>query len=166
MISLKRRGRDILLLKTIILVVTCLSFLGILSCSTGTGSTASSGGTSGTSTGWTITVLVGTNPLPFNGTPDSPGSGSNTTAIMALVKDGTGAPAPNGTNICMTAVLNGFLKPGATELQATMCETTSNNIGQSIQTYQGKLQSGDDVVQVSSQGVIQRVVIHNVPQLN
>jgi hypothetical protein len=162
MISLKRKGRDFLLQKTLMLVVICLAFGGILSCS-GTGSTASSGGTSGTSTGWTITVQVGTNPLPFNGTAETEGLGSNTTVIMALVKDSTGAPAPNGTNICMTAVLNGFLKPGAAELQATVCETISNNLGQSIQTYQGRLMPGDDVVQVSSQGVIQRVVIHNVP---
>ncbi|OGP52295.1 MAG: hypothetical protein A2Y79_13515 [Deltaproteobacteria bacterium RBG_13_43_22] len=73
---------------------------------------------------------------------------------MAVVKDRTGAPAPYGTNVCTTVVNNGLLKPGDTQLYATICETTSNNLGQTIQTYYAALVTGDDTVEVSSQGVI------------
>ena len=38
----------------------------------------------------------------------------NTTSILAIVKDRTGAPAPKGTQICTTVVRNGLLKPGNT----------------------------------------------------
>ena len=62
MVSLKRKGRLRVLLKTQILIFICLSFFGILSCKNGTSSTGSSGGTSGTGTGWTIDIQVGTNP--------------------------------------------------------------------------------------------------------
>jgi hypothetical protein len=142
MISLKRKGRDILLLKTLILVVTCLSFLGILSCNSGTGSTASSGGTSGTGTGWTIDIQVGSNPIQMG----------ETTTVMAIVRDGTGAPAPLGTYGCMTAVKNCFVS--GTQCFATICNTSDNNLGQFIHTYAAAIGSGGDTVEVTSQGVI------------
>lgn len=142
MAPLKRRGREFLLLKTFILVVLCLTFVGILSCNySGTSSTASSGGTSGTSTGWTITINIGNAYIPLQGE----------TSVMALVKDSSGAPAPTGTNICFTAIKGDFLK-GSDSL-ASICETTSNNLGQSIQTYRGT-EIGGDNIQVSSQGTI------------
>jgi hypothetical protein len=125
-------------------LLACFSIVGLLSCSSGTSSSASSAAVSGTGTGWTISIQIGSNPI-LQG---------NTTSVMAIVKDRTGAPAPNGTNICVTAVRNGFLKPGATELYATICETTSNNLGQTIQTYAAVLYTGVDTIQVSSQGVI------------
>lgn len=124
--------------------LACFSLLALLACSSGTSSSASSATVSGTGTGWTISVQLGTNPI-LQG---------NTTSVLAVVKDRTGAPAPNGTNICVTAVRNGFLKPGATDLFATICETTSNNLGQTIQTYAAVLYTGVDTIQVSSQGVI------------
>jgi hypothetical protein len=150
----KRKDKSMGLLKSLILVITCLSFFGFLSCNnSGTRSTTSSGGGSGTGTNWTITIQIGTNPLPF--------TGYSTTSVMAIVKDKTGAPAPYGTYVCMTAVYNGFLKSGDTTLYATICESISNNLGQSIQTYKGELLSGDDTVEVSSQGVIATATIHN-----
>jgi len=160
----KRKGRIMVLLKSLVLVITCLSFLGVLSCyNTGTSSTSSSGSGSGTGTNWTITIQVGTNPLRLG----------NTTSVMAIVKDNTGAPAPSGTNICITAVNNGFLIKGdKTQLYASICEATSNNLGQSIQTYSAGLTStdlsgtttttgttGDDRIEVSSQGVVATKII-------
>jgi hypothetical protein len=148
-------------LKKNLSTLLCLPLLGILlvslSCnSTGTSSTSSGSITSGTGTGWTIEIKIGTNPLPFNGTDTT--NGSNTTTVLALVRDKTGAPAPKGTNICTTAVLNGFLKAGSTDVFATICGTTENDLGQSIQTYQGKY-SGIDTIEVSSQGVIARATL-------
>lgn len=156
MVSLKRKGRRRVLLKSQALILICLSFLGILSCKNGTSSTGSSSGTSGTGTGWNITIQIGTNPLHFT-TGDL--SGTNTTTVLSIVKDSTGAPAPLGTNICTTAVLNGFIKPGSADVFATLCETTTNNLGQSIQTYRAKLSPGVDTIEVSSQGVIARTSI-------
>ena len=121
MVSLKRKGRLRVLLISQVLIFICLSFFGILSCKNGTSSTGSSSGTSGTGTGWNITIQIGTNPLHFT-TGDL--TGTNTTTVLAIVKDSSGAPAPSGTNICMTAVLNGFIKPGTAEVFATICETT------------------------------------------
>ena len=142
----RRKDRLNNLVKISGLVITVLSFLSILSCYSGTSSTTSSGSSSGTGTGWNITIQIGTNPLLFG----------STTSIMAIVKDRTGAPAPRGTNVCTTVVRNGLLKPGATDLFATICETTSNDIGQTIQTYYAALTTGVDTIEVSSQGVIQR----------
>lgn len=146
----KRKDKPMVLLKGLVLVILCLSFGVILSCDWGSGTHSTTSSGSGTGTGWTITVQVGTNPLPYNGK----------TSIMATVRDRTGAPAPLGTYVCMTAVLNGFLLPGAKDLYATICETTTNNLGQSIQTYDAVLATGDDTVEVSSQGVIKTVIIH------
>lgn len=126
------------------------ALFGNLSCTnSGTNSTSSSSGSSGTGTGWTITIQIGSNPILFG----------NTTSIMAIVRDNTGAPAPNGTNVCTTVVRNGLLKPGATTLYATICETTTNNLGQTIQTYSAQLTTGNDTIEVSSQGVIARATI-------
>jgi len=152
----KRKDKPMVLLKSLILAITCMSFF-VLSCNnSGSGSTNSGGGGSGTGTGWTITIQVGTNPLPF--------TGISTTTVMGIVRDGTGAPAPKGTYICMTAVLNGFLIPGTpndpTKIVKNVCETTTTDLGQSIQTYFAP-QAGDDIVEVSSRGVIGHVTIHN-----
>ncbi|MBI5605753.1 MAG: hypothetical protein HY879_20660 [Deltaproteobacteria bacterium] len=145
----RRKDRLKNLVKMIGLLITILSFLGVLSCYSGTSSTTSSGNSSGTGTGWTITIQIGTNPLLF----------SNTTAILAIVKDRTGAPAPRGTNVCTTVVRNGLLKPGSPDLFATICETTTNDIGQTIQTYSASLTTGIDTIEVSSQGVIAHATI-------
>lgn len=126
------------------------TLLGTLSCTnSGTNSTSSGAVSSGTGTGWTITIQIGSNPILYG----------NTTAIMAIVKDSTGAPAPYGTNVCTTVVRNGLLKPGDATLYATICETTSNNLGQTIQTYSAQLTTGTDTIEVSSQGVIARATI-------
>jgi hypothetical protein len=154
----KRNGRLVVLLKSLILGITCLSFLGLLACdNTGTVSTTSASGGSGTGTGWRIDIQVGTNPI----------QSGQTTTVMAIVKDSSGAPAPSGTNVCMTAVRNCFIK--GTECFATLCNTTSNNLGQTIQTYAGGFSTGtegstiggpgDDRIEVSSQGVIATKVI-------
>jgi hypothetical protein len=135
-----RAGKTIRKLK----ILALLSLLGLLACNSGTSSSSSSSSNSGTGTGWTVSIQVGTNSL----------LSGNTTTVMGIVRDKTGAPAPNGTNICFTAVKNGFLKPGDAKLYATVCETTTNNLGQSIQTYSGSLVTGVDQVEVSSQGVI------------
>lgn len=145
----KRKGRLIALLKMIGVFLVGLSLLGILSCNSGTSSTTSSAASSGTGTGWTITIQLGSNPILFG----------NTTSIMGIVRDRTGAPAPRGTNICTTVVRNGLLKPGATDLFATICETTTNDLGQSIQTYSASLTTGVDTIEVSSQGTITRATI-------
>lgn len=144
----KRKGRGKAILKSLLWGMTCLSMLGLLSCNSGTGSSTSSAGSSGTGTGWTITIQLGTNPIALG----------NTTTVLAIVRDRTGAPAPNGTNICFTAVVNGFLKPGASELFATICEETKNDRGQSIQTYQGR-SAGADTIEIVSQGVVARTTI-------
>jgi hypothetical protein len=130
-------------------ILALFSLLGLLACNSGTSSSASSAAVSSTGTGWTVNIQIGTNPILMG----------NTTTIMGIVKDRTGAPAPNGTNVCFTAVKNGYLKPGATELFATVCETTNNNLGQSIQTYYAVLTSGIDTIEVSSQGVIAKANI-------
>lgn len=151
----KRKGRLIVLLKMIGVFLIGLSFLGILSCNSGTSSTTSSAGSSGTGTSWTIAIQIGTNPLRLG----------STTSILAQVKDRTGAPAPKGTNICTTVVRNGLLKPGAVDVFATICETTTNDIGQTIQTYTAitndkfTASTGDDTIEVSSQGTIARATI-------
>jgi hypothetical protein len=150
MASLKRKGRLRVLLKSQALIFICLSFFGILSCKNGTSSTGSSSGTSGTGTGWTIDIQVGSNPIRVG----------NTTSVLAIVKDKTGASAPSGTNICMTAVKNCFIQ--GTQCFATICGSTSNNLGQAIQTYAGGFTTadstiggaGEDTIEVTSQGVI------------
>jgi hypothetical protein len=123
-------------------ILAWFSLLGLLACNSGTSSSASSSANSSTGTGWAISIQVGTNPLLLG----------NTTTVIALVRDRTGAPAPRGTNICFTAVKNIFLKDD--KALATICETTSNNLGQSIQTYAGTITTGVDRIEVSSQGVI------------
>ena len=145
----KRKGRLKTLIKKWGLFIFGLSFLFILSCNSGTSSTTSSAGSSGTATGWTIAIQIGTNPLLFG----------NTTTILAIVKDKTGAPAPDGTNVCTTVVRNGLLKPGDTKLYATICSPATSNLGQTIQTYSGSLTTGVDTIEVSSQGVIAHATI-------
>ncbi len=135
--------------KIIGLLAVGLSFLMVLSCYSGTSSSTSSSGSSGTGTGWNIAIQIGTNPLTFG----------NTTTILAIVKDRTGAPAKFGTNVCTTVVRNGLLRPGDTKLYATICETTTNDLGQSIQTYYAALTTGEDTIEVSSQGVIAHATI-------
>ena len=137
-----RRGRDFLLLKTLILVLLCFTLGGILSCTSGTSSTASSGGTSGTGTGWTIDIQVGTGTL----------NSFETTTVLAIVRDKTGAPAPAGTNGCMTAVKNCFIQ--GEKCFATICNSSTNNLGQFIQTYSASIASGQDTIEFSSQGLI------------
>jgi len=145
----KRKGRLMGLLKCLVLVITCLSFFGVLSCNnSGTSSTTSSAGGSGTGTGWTITITIGANSIPLNGE----------TSVLAIVKDSTGAPAPYGTNICFTAIRGDFLLAGQAEGYATICETTTNNLGQSIQTYRGT-ETGEDSIHVSSQNLIATAAI-------
>jgi hypothetical protein len=153
----KRKGIPKVLKKGV-RIFFCLMVFGALSpslsCNTGTNSTGSSSAISGTGTNWTISIQIGTNPISIG----------NTTSIMATVRDRTGAPAPFGTYICTTVVNNGLLKPGETVLYATVCETTSNNLGQTIQTY-GTVTAtfsgvrGNDTIEVSSQGVIARATI-------
>ncbi|MBI4764507.1 MAG: hypothetical protein HY787_07875 [Deltaproteobacteria bacterium] len=141
--KLKRRGREFLLLKTFILVVLCLTFVGILSCNySGTSSTAGSGGTSGSGTGWRITINVGNDYIPVGAT----------TGIISVVKDASGAPVPKTTMVCFTAINGGFAK--GTEVFATICESTTNDLGWSSQTYVGLI-AGDDTIQVYSQGFMQ-----------
>jgi len=144
----KRKDKPLVLLKSLVLVITCLSFLGILSCNwgSGTGSTSSSGSGSGTGTGWTIDIQVGTNPIQVGGT----------TTVMAIIKDGKGAPAPKGTYVRMTSVLNSFLTT-STPVRSVF-GPTDNDLGQFILTYYAQ-NTGDDTVEVSSQGVIQRKTI-------
>ncbi len=145
----KRKDKPIVLLKSLVLVILCLSFGGMLSCNWGSGSTNSGGGGGGTGTGWTITIQVGTNPLAL----------TDTTTIVAIVRDSTGARAPLGTYVCMTSLKNSFLLPGSTTPFASVCENTSNNLGQSIHTYYANFATGDDIVEVSSQGVIATTTI-------
>jgi hypothetical protein len=151
--ALRRKGRLKASMKRLGLSITGLSFLFILSCSNGTSSTASSAGSSGTATGWMISIQIGTNPINLG----------ETSSVLAIVKDRTGAPAPQGTNICFTAVRNSMLTPGTkvdpTNLLKTVCETTTNNIGQSMQTYAALVTTGVDTIQVSSQGVITNATI-------
>jgi hypothetical protein len=128
-------------------ILAWFSLLGLLACNSGTSSSASSSTMSSTGTGWAISIQVGTNPLLLG----------NTTTVIALVRDRTGAPAPNGTNICFTAVKNVFLKED--KALATICETTTNNLGQSIQTYGASLVTGVDTIEISSQGVVARTNI-------
>jgi hypothetical protein len=143
MAPLKRRSRDFLLLKTFTLVVICLTFGGILSCNySGTSSTAGSGGTSGTGTGYKIDIQVGTSTL----------GPRETTTVVATVKDGIGSPVPKGTNGCMTAVKNCFVS--GDKCFATICNTSTNDLGQFIQTYSASIASGVDTIEVTSQGVI------------
>lgn len=149
----KRNGLLKVRVKWIGLWLICLSIAGILSCNWGTNSTASSAGSSGTGTGWTITIQIGKNPVSFYGT----------TTINAIVRDRTGTPAPMGTNICTTVTQNSLLKPGAgvdpESLLRNICETTTNELGQSIQTYAAISVTGIDTVEVSSQGVVSRATI-------
>ncbi|MGC1402976.1 MAG: hypothetical protein WA974_08625 [Thermodesulfobacteriota bacterium] len=153
MALIRRKGRLKASIKISGLFITCLSFLFILCCSNGTSSTTSSAGSSGTGTGWTVSIQIGKNPITLG----------DTTSVLAIVKDRTGAPAPQGTNICFTAVRNSMLTPGTkvdpTNLLRTVCETTTNNIGQSIQTYAALVATGVDTIEVSSQGVIANATI-------
>ncbi|MBA4395145.1 MAG: hypothetical protein C0407_16470 [Desulfobacca sp.] len=145
--SLKKNWRIPGSLILVGILLTCLSCNN-----SGTNSTSSSSAISGTGTNWTISIQIGTNQIDLG----------NTTSVMAIVKDNTGAPAPYGTNVCMAAVKNGFLD--GTTLFATLCRTTTNNLGQMIQTY-GTVSAtftgvrGIDTIEVSSQGVIARATI-------
>jgi hypothetical protein len=150
----KRRRRLTILLKSLVLGIICLSFFGVLSCNnTGTGgaSSSSTGSGTGAGTGWTITIKVGTNLLRIG----------DTTTVMAIVKDGSGAPAPNKTNVCMVAVKGCFLQ--GSNCFSTICGPTSNDLGQAIQTYYASpafiLEATDDTIEVSSQDVIARTTI-------
>jgi hypothetical protein len=149
MANQKRKGRPRSLIKISGLFMAGLSFLFMLSCYSGSSSSTSSAGSSGTGTGWTVSVQIGSNPIHLG----------NNTAIMGIVKDRTGAPAPKGTIICTTVVKNGLLKPGDTQLYATICDPTTNEIGQTIQTYAAALTTGVDTIEVSSQGVIAHATI-------
>jgi hypothetical protein len=144
-------------LRILVWLVLFGTLFSSLSCnSSGTNSTNSSSGGSGTGTGWTISIQLGTNSIVLG----------NTTSVVAIVKDSAGAPAPLGTNVCMTAVKNGFLN--GSSLFATLCGSTTNNLGQMIQTY-GTVTStfpgvvGNDTVEVSSQGVIARATLTVLP---
>lgn len=134
--------------KIIGLLAVGLSFLMVLSCYSGTSSSTSSSGSSGTGTGWNITITIGTNPIPLDGE----------TQIMAIVRDRAGALAPSGTIVCMTAIRGDFLKPGDPTGYATICDSISNNYGQSVQTYRGT-EKGDDTIQISSQNALTTATI-------
>ncbi len=174
----KRKGRDMILLKRLILFITCLSFFGLLSCSnSGTNSTASSGGTAGTGTGWTISVRTFKN--------SASASGLELVGVIVNIKDRSGAPAPNGTQVCDTVSRGGFLVNGTT-LVSSKCESTANDIGQVLLTYipavmgqvckvnpvtlietcttqQVPISSGLDTIQSSSMGAFGSTTIEVVP---
>jgi hypothetical protein len=125
MVPQKRKDRLLVGVRITGLLIAGLSFLGLLSCNWGTGSTTSSG-SSGTGVGWKITIT------PFANSVSS--SQQNSTQVMIIVKDSSGAPAPKGTPVCYAALRGGFLLTGNTVI-ASKCDTTSNDIGQVLVTY-------------------------------
>lgn len=130
-----------------------LFLLFLLSCDTnrGTGTASSAGVGAGTGTGWDIEIIIGETYLPLQGE----------TPVTGIVKDSSGAPAPLGTQICFTAVKGDFLVPGSSDGYATVCETTTNNLGSATRTYRGT-EIGRDTVFVSSQGTIkgQEIIVY------
>jgi hypothetical protein len=152
----KRKGRPLVLLKSLILAITCLSFLGLLSCNnSGTGSTTSASGGSGTGTGWTITIQKFTNKVSI--------SKEETSLINMRIADSMGSPAPINTRVCI-AVSFGFIWFDGIETSTrTGCLSTSNNRGELIGTYFPPAVTGTDYIQVSSMGAIGSTTIEVVP---
>ena len=130
-----------------------LFLLVLLSCDTnrGTGTASSAGVGAGTGTGWDIEIIIGETYLPLQGE----------TPVTGIVKDSAGAPAPLGTQICFTAIKGDFLMPGSSDGYATVCESTSNNLGYITKTYRAT-EIGRDTVFVSSQGTIkgQEIIVY------
>jgi len=141
------------LLKSLVLVIICLSFF-VLSCNnSGSGSTTSSG--SGTGTGWTVTVNRFTSPISL--------SKGESAMVVVKVKDQTGAPAPIKTRICLSVSFGSVWvdELGKDNPIRTGCVPTSNNVGQLMGTYV-PTQTGWDNIQASSMGTIDSAPIEVV----
>jgi hypothetical protein len=119
-------------------VFLLLLVFALMSCDNnrGTGSASSAGGGSGTGTDQKITINIVDRYIPFNGT----------TGVTAVVRDSAGAPIPYGTMVCFTAINNCFLD--GEKCYATICKSTTNNLGWSSQTYYAKYAIGRDTIQV------------------
>ena len=100
MAPIKRKDRNVILLKTFILAVACLSLAGFLSCS-GTDSTTSAGGGSGTGTEFRTRITVGEPVIPLGGT----------TGVTAVVRD---SHRCSGTlrDLCLLHRRTELLSPG------------------------------------------------------
>jgi hypothetical protein len=55
-----------------------------------------------------------------------------TSAILVIVKDGSGNPAIKGTSVCVAAQRGGFVSTSSTssDIPVTVCESITNDIGQ------------------------------------
>jgi hypothetical protein len=112
-------------LKVIVILVLFGLTAGSLSCTSPTGSTASSG--SGTGVGWTVTVST---------SPGSPStSRGEVLGVIALVKDRSGGPAIKGTSVCFSALRGGFVTDTSGSVYVSFCESTTNDVGQVQATY-------------------------------
>ena len=98
---------------------------GLLACSSGTGSSTSTGatGVGSSGVGWTVNVKI------FSGTL-SAGRGE-TTLVVVTVRDGAGTPAPKGTQINVSSTRGSVF---ATPVTAGSL-TTENDIGQVMFIY-------------------------------
>jgi hypothetical protein len=151
----QRKGRIMVLLKMLVLVITCLSFLGVLSCNPGTGSTSSSSG--GIGTNWSVTIEKFASTVSI--------SKGESSMVIVRVKDPTGAPAPKTTRVCLSVSFGSIWVDEAGEDNPirTGCVPTSNDIGQLFGNYHPPDFTGTDYIQATSQGAIGSTTIEVVP---
>ena len=157
MVLQKRKGKGMILLKSFTLLISCLSFFGILSCNnSGTNSTASSSSNSGTSAGWSISIGKFTSPVSI--------SKGESALVVMRVKDATGAPAPKGTRVCFSVSFGSiFVDEVTDEAVRTGCHVTSNDRGEAMGNYHPPAFTGTDFIQASSMGAIDSTSIEVVP---
>jgi hypothetical protein len=153
-----------------VVLLCMIGLAGSSSCTSSTGSSSSSG--SSTGSGWNISVTTSAASVSA--------SRLDTIGVIAIVKDRNGSPAVKGTNVCLTALRGGFLtvdSSGGSKVIATMCATTTNDIGQTQATYvaavngvsdsgsviQVPIESGTDTITASAMGVFGSAVIQVYP---
>jgi hypothetical protein len=145
----KMGGLESFYWKGLILLLVLLSLAGILSCTSSTGSSSSAN--SSTGAGWYITVTTSAGSVSA--------SRLDIAQVLAIVRDRNNSPAVKGTNVCLTATRGGFLTTddtGNSKVLASMCASTTNDIGQTQATYipavMGTSSSGSTVMVPIAEG--------------
>jgi len=110
-------------------LIFILFAVGLAACSSGTGSSTSTGATGAGSSGvgWTVNVKV------FSSTLSA--GRLETTSVVVTVRDGSGTPAPKGTQISVSCARGSVLAPGSSSPVTAGFLTTTNDIGEVAAVY-------------------------------
>lgn len=137
----------------IVLGMICILFaVGLAACSSGAGSSTSAGATGAGSSGvgWTVNVKVFASTLSA--------SRGDTTSVVVTVRDGSGTPAPRGTQVNVSSTRGSVLLAGSDNQVTAGFLTTNNDIGEVMFLYTPTHKAFVTITQNGQQSEVERFV--------